>query len=73
MSCNHSFGSPFVDNLGNDTQVLWIFGSKWYRPAIGRGLEGRLQWSGACADNRHCEIGSFRTSEACSSGRQRSR
>ena len=32
-SCNHSFGSAFIDTLSNGTEVLWVFGSSWWRPA----------------------------------------
>jgi hypothetical protein len=33
-SCNHSFGSAFVDTLANGTEVLWVFGSSWYRAQL---------------------------------------
>jgi hypothetical protein len=58
-SCDHSFGSAFVDVLKDGTEVLWVFGSAWYRPmrtstSTSSGLHDRLQaryssgWAGQC-------------------------
>jgi hypothetical protein len=46
-SCNHSFGSAFVDTHKNGTETLWVVGSSWYRPATtaaspAEGTEGLL-------------------------------
>jgi hypothetical protein len=65
-SCNHSFGSAFVDILPNGTQVLWIFGSAWWRDNT---MHGRLHatqgspWSGSCATPATCVVESFRTTD----------
>lgn len=47
-SCDHSFGSAFVDTLANGTEVLWVFGTSWYRPMVdastAAATENRYLW-----------------------------
>eukprot|EP01047_Picozoa_sp_COSAG01_P035819 COSAG01_NODE_2769_length_7102_cov_6.325146_1_plen_361_part_00 len=75
-SCNHSFGSAFVDMHENGTETLWVVGSSWWRPstayryrgagaadlmlAASRDQEG---WGGTCSNGIACTIGSFRTTD----------
>ena len=71
QSCNHSFGSAFVDTHENGTETLWVSGSNWYRPAAaaaaaGSGLLGARSaegWGGSCKNGTMCTIGSFWTSD----------
>jgi len=73
-SCQHSFGSAFVDTLPNGTEVLWIFGSSWWRPELtaprSRFLAGdkaggvdSSTWSGGCSKDATCSLGAFRTTD----------
>ena len=75
QSCNHSFGSAFVDKHENGSETLWILGSNWYRPAAavaatparaGAGLLGQRTddgWGGSCKNGTMCTIGAFWTSD----------
>jgi hypothetical protein len=66
-SCDHSFGSAFVDTLIDGTEVLWIFGTSWYRPqnAAAGGVRGRgvnaVGWGGKCSADATCTVAGFRT------------
>ena len=76
-SCNHSFGSAFVDIHQNGSQTLWVVGSSWYLPALSSmgsqarttRLGGRLAsrsddgWGGMCQNGTECVIGSFSTND----------
>eukprot|EP01065_Artemidia_motanka_P051581 TRINITY_DN9129_c0_g7_i1.p1 TRINITY_DN9129_c0_g7~~TRINITY_DN9129_c0_g7_i1.p1 ORF type:complete len:355 (+),score=109.44 TRINITY_DN9129_c0_g7_i1:111-1175(+) len=59
-SCGHSFGSAFVDTLGNGTEVLWIFGSKWSRKQADWG-GAAPDWGGPCSEPANCSVGAFWT------------
>ena len=69
-SCDHSFGSAFVDVLKDGTEVLWVFGSAWYRPMLapaaaavgsstrgGGGLQRRLDDRGGSGWTGECGKG----------------
>jgi hypothetical protein len=69
-SCDHSFGSAFVDKLPNGTEVLWVFGSAWYRPrssssssSLGHRGGVRLGWGGKCSSPANCTIDTFSTTD----------
>ena len=71
-SCNHSFGSAFVDTHANGSSTLWVVGSSWYRPASAfathsqAGLLGARAadgWGGTCKNGTECLIGAFSTSD----------
>ena len=71
-SCNHSFGSAFVDRRADGSEKLWIFGSAWWRPVAppppppavrGGGLRDKLGWSGRCASDATCTVDSFATTD----------
>ena len=68
-SCNHSFGSAFVDVLPSGEEKLWVFGAAWWRPQSSSTSRYRSDgyspkakgWTGGCAKDATCEIGSFST------------
>jgi|EP01043_Picozoa_sp_COSAG02_P012180 hypothetical protein len=70
-SCNHSFGSAFVDTDAAGEETLWVVGSAWWRPALELGEHGggllasRLAegWGGLCSNGTDCSIGSFKTTD----------
>lgn len=63
-SCDYSFGSAFVDKLANGTEVFWVFGTSWFRPASGfqstaSSTGENVGWQGKCASDLTCEVGAF--------------